>query len=89
MKRTTYNATTYVDDGSGRYVGSVDKYAHNSAKRAGEDFLRDYGDGPWEIDPRASVRSGEYEAAQGYAFHVIEYTNPRGVRARVRIEWEV
>lgn len=84
MKRTTYNATIYIDS---RCAGSVDKYAHNSAKRAGEDFLRDHGDGPWEVT--SSQRSDEFHAAQGEAFHVIEYKNPRGVVARVRIEWEV
>jgi|GEM_PF-5189857 len=71
MNRRTFTAAVTID---GQPVGTATKYAHNTAKRAGEDFLRD-ARGTWEIT--GSERS---EAA-----HTIRYASGERT-AEIRIE---
>lgn len=78
MKRKNYDVTTTI---AGDVAGTATKFAHNSAKRAGEDVLRDHGGGPWT--PAGSRR----DTGQRTATHEIDYVNPGGTRATVRIEW--
>lgn len=73
MKRQTYTATMEITEGA---VATVDKFAHNSAMRAGVDLLRGHARGGYWHQESVTKSPGET---------IVDYRHDDGRQARVTV----